>query len=288
MSAPASVTVADEREVVSVHLLTDPPGRSAYPGSPRLNIAIHVGRAVYMSCSRGGQKHRGLGVHGDVDIIPPGTPSLWEPDDVDTALVLRLDSALIESVGEDFGLYPDRIEFCNRFQIRDPQIENIGWALKSEMEAGFPNGKVFLDSLGTALAACALRKHSSFLEKRITRGGFSTRKLKQMLAFIEDNLDQRLTLAEIAAIAGVSASQCKLIFRTAMGIPVYRYVIQRRVERAKWLLCERDVDISQAALEAGFTHQSHLARHMKQVLGYTPGELLRELGSSHHRAGQPM
>jgi AraC family transcriptional regulator len=256
----------------TVRLVTDPPGRTEYPASPNLNVAVHMGRSVYMSCSRGGEKHRGLGVHGDIDIIPPWTATVWEPDDVDTALVVSISAGLLESVAEDLGLYLDRVEIRNRFQLRDPQIENIGWAMKAEMDADYPGGTLFRDSLGTALAAYLLRNHSS-LERTpsAAKGSFSGRQLKRILAFIEENLDKDLSLAEIASIAGVSPSHCKIIFRTAMGVPLHQYVIQRRVERARVLLSEGELAISQVALQTGFAHQSHLARHMKRMLGYTPG-----------------
>ena len=257
---------------VSVRLVTDPKGRTEYPASPNLNVALHVGRSVYMSCRRGGEKHRGLGVHGDIDIIPPWTASMWEPDDVDTALVVSVSGGMLESVAEDLGIYLDRVEIRNRFQLRDPQVENIGWALKAERDADYPGGQLFRDSLGTALTAYLLRKHSS-LERAtsVMKGSFTGRQLKRILAFVEENLDKDLSLAGIAVVAGVSPSHCKILFRAAMGLPLHQYVIQRRVERARVLLSEGELAISQVALQTGFAHQSHLSRHMKRMLGYTPG-----------------
>jgi len=42
------------------------------------------------------------------------------------------------------------------------------------------------------------------------------------------------------------------------------------VERAKTLLGERDLSISQIAIETGFSHQSHLAYHVRRLLGVSP------------------
>jgi AraC family transcriptional regulator len=63
-----------------------------------------------------------------------------------------------------------------------------------------------------------------------------------------------------------------------MGVPLHQYVIQRRVDRARILLSESELAISQVALQTGFAHQSHLARHMKRMLGYTPAAAKRERG----------
>ena len=65
-----------------------------------------------------------------------------------------------------------------------------------------------------------------------------------------------------------------------MGVAVHQYVIQRRVERAKTLLLRDETSITQIALEAGFAHQSHLARHMRRVLGLPPRALKRLLGEA--------
>jgi len=270
---------------LAVRLQTDPPGVVNAPGRPNPGIVIHVGKSVHIACDRGGRRHRGVTVHGDVDIVPAGVPSRWELKEQDTALLVAVPTSLLRSVAEQAGLDPARIEIVNRFQMRDPRIEHIGWALKAEMEAGYPNGPLYTDSLAAALAIHLLNRHSSASPPRehIT-GGLSGRRLKQVLSYIEDNLDRNLTLPEIASIAGLSISHCKSTFRESVGQPVHRYVIQRRVERARELLRQGGQSISQIALETGFAHQSHLAYHMRRVLGVSPGALLK---SSKPYSNQP-
>ena len=51
--------------------------------------------------------------------------------------------------------------------------------------------------------------------------------------YIEEHLDQDLSLARLADVAGVSASHLKTLFRRSTGLPVHEYVVQRRVERAR-------------------------------------------------------
>jgi AraC family transcriptional regulator len=62
-------------------------------------------------------------------------------------------------------------------------------------------------------------------------------------------------------------------------MPVHQYVLRRRVERAKLLLQDRSLSIAQVAFAAGFAHQSHLARHMRKILGCTPAVVRQELMS---------
>ncbi|MDQ2711469.1 MAG: AraC family transcriptional regulator [Acidobacteriota bacterium] len=262
---------ARDAENVSVHIVTDPAGRSETPPLPKPRVAVHLGNSVFMACERAGQRHRGLAVHGDIDIVPAETPCVWEPNGPDTALIVSIEPELLAAAADELGLKRNRLEVVNRFQIRDRQVEHICWALKAEMEAGYPTGRTFLDGLSTALAAALVRRHSSLaaipFHSNTTMSGH---RLRQAISYIEDNLKQNLSLGEIAGAAGLSVSHLKTTFRQLTGVPVHQYVIQRRVERAGILLAQGRLSISEVAQEAGFAHQSHLAKHMQRILSCSP------------------
>lgn len=260
-----------------VSLITDPRGQIELPGLRNTIVAIHIGASVQGSCRRGGFTHRGLVVHGDVEIIPARTPSVWEVSEKDTFLALSVPPELLDIVAEDLELDPARIEIRNRFSVRDAQLENIAWALKAEMESGYPSGRLYLDSLAVSVATRLVRSHSSVaVESASVSRRMSGRRLRDVLAFVEDNLNQELPLSEMAAAAGLSVSHFKTLFRESVGMPAHQYLIRRRVERAKTLLADGKMSISQIAFETGFAHQSHLARHMRRVLGVSP-RALREM-----------
>jgi AraC family transcriptional regulator len=200
-------------------LLTDQPGVLEHPGIPKIVVAIHVGRSVEIACRRDGQSHRGTAVHGDIDIIPAGIPSLWEiKNESDTAFILSLAPRLVNAVTEELGFDPGRVAIRNRFQVRDPQIENIAWALKTEMGAGYPCGQLYVDSLAVSVATRLVSFHSSVgREPTPQRGGLPRRVLKQVLSYIEDNLTSEMSLSDIALVSGLSVSHLKVLFREAMG-----------------------------------------------------------------------
>jgi AraC family transcriptional regulator len=98
---------------------------------------------------------------------------------------------------KDFEIDSDQIEIKNRFQVRDPQLENIAWALKAEMECGYPSGRLYFDSLAMAIAVRLVRCHSSLsFERRMERGRMSVRKLKDVLSYIDENLAQNISLGD--------------------------------------------------------------------------------------------
>jgi AraC family transcriptional regulator len=272
MDSPLNGAVSKpEPRAVLVRTVTDPPGRTETPALPWVCVAIHLGPAVYMHCKRGGQKHSGLGVHADIDVIPAFTQCVWEPKEEDSALVVAVNPGLIASVAEESGENGNHVEIRNRFQIRDTQMEHISWALKAEMEMGYPSGRLFCDSLGTAMAAHLLNRHSSLAKlNEVSNSGMSGGQIKRVISFIEDELARDLSLNEIAAVAGISASHFKVVFRNSVGQPVHQYIVRRRVERAEQLLRTSNLPISQIAQVTGFAHQSHLSHHMRRILGYSP------------------
>ncbi len=266
---------ADELRVL---LWSDPKGVVDSPASRRAIVSIHVGATVEVGCRRDGRYHRGPSVHGDIDVIPPGTASRWELKEKDTALILRLPGGLLEEAARQAEGDPARVKVVNRFQIRDPQMEHIGWALKAEMEAGYPGGRLCYEALALALAASVVNRHSTKqVAPKQYSYGMPGRRLREVISFIEDNLKRDLRLKEIADVAGLSLSQCKLAFSRAVGKPVHQYVIERRVERAKELLGDDKLTISEVAAETGFTHKSHLAYHLRRHFGMSPAGLRRTL-----------
>ena len=62
------------------------------------------------------------------------------------------------------------------------------------------------------------------------------------------------------------------VFVRAVGVSPHRYVVQRRIERAKRLLRESELPVATIAVQTGFASQSHLATVLKRMVGMTPGQ----------------
>jgi AraC family transcriptional regulator len=243
---------------------------------PYAMVCMHLGASVEVRCTRGGTIRHGREVAGDLDIIPARTASCWELKQEGTALVMCVPDELLSTVAARLDRDPNDIEIADRFQMRDPVIEHIGWTLKADIDSNLAGGRLLRDSLGVALAARLLQRHyRGSLPMREIRGGLSHTKLERVIAHIEDNLASKLSLPGIAEVAGMSVSHLKTLFRNSTGVPVYEYVLRRRVERAQLLLRNQKSSIAEVAVAAGFAHQSHLARHMHRILGYTPSSLRR-------------
>lgn len=279
---PTILAQATTQRGISFQLRKDPMGVLEVPELENALVSMHLGSPARMSCQRGGMKFTGTAVHGDIDIIPFRTSSRWEMhDENDVAFLMSLPWAFVQEIASESGADGSRIELRNRFQVRDLELEAVAWAIKRELEMGFPSGRLYLEGLAVAAAARIVNCHSSAKKQMEHRSeGLSGVRLKRVLSFIEERLSEDLSLDQIAAVAGVSTSHVKGLFRKSMGVPVYQYVIQRRVELAKRLILEDQSSIADIALASGFSHQSHMARHMRRVLGMPPSALKRVLQES--------
>ena len=255
---------------VDIHTMAA--GTGVLPAIAEVRLRVHAGPPSRGTC-RG---HRFVYTRGELDVFPADLADTWQQTDEARSLLLLLSPTLLRRAAEDLGRDPDRAALEFRHQFRDPQIEHIAWALDAERRAGHPSGALYAESLGLALAARLLGQQQAPRSTPPASRGLSPLQQRRVTAHVEAHLDRELSLAELATVAGLGASQLKLLFRRSFGVPVHVYVVQRRVERARGLLLAGELPASRIALEAGFAHQSHMARCMRRVLGVTPTQLTRD------------
>jgi AraC family transcriptional regulator len=72
-----------------------------------------------------------------------------------------------------------------------------------------------------------------------------------------------------AATAGLSTYHFAHLFQRATELPPYQYVVMRRAERAKLLLCDGDLFLAEVATRAGFSDQRQFSHHLMCLVGVT-------------------
>ncbi|MEM1392749.1 MAG: helix-turn-helix transcriptional regulator [Cyanobacteria bacterium P01_H01_bin.150] len=85
-----------------------------------------------------------------------------------------------------------------------------------------------------------------------------------------------MSLNELARLVQISPYHFTRQFKKSTALPPHQYIIRTRVERAKQLLKQGNLTIAQVAYVVGFSHQSHLNRHFKRLVGVTPKVFVKQ------------
>jgi AraC family transcriptional regulator len=238
----------------------------------RHSISMHVGAPVAVTTRCDGLVQHKIQVPGDIKIIPAGFSRIWAIERTARKLSINIDQSLIEAAIEAMGLSVNRVSITPQLQVRDPQIEHVAWAIKGELEADAPIGRLYADSLGLALAALLVRRYAPSVP-RDTPKGLSARRLRGVIDYIRDHLAQDLTIVELAHVADVSPSHFNMLFKQSVGLSVHQYIIRLRVEHAIGLLSHERLPLSEVAFQAGFANQSHMTTWIRRLAGVTPRAL---------------
>lgn len=158
------------------------------------------------------------------------------------------------------------------FNRLDTIIASIAHAVRDEIHAARPGCRVLIESLFQALCVQLLRAYSAGQATEDSQPlAIAPYRLRRALNFIEDNLAESIGLEDIAAAAGLSPYHFSRCFKQAVGLPPYRYVRIRRVERARVLVEKSRDSIAEIALACGFATQQHLTQMFREHLGTSPG-----------------
>jgi AraC family transcriptional regulator len=212
---------------------------------------------------------------GDIAVIPAGISHRcnWNTDV--QFMILAVEPLLLKQIGQDL-FNPDCIELIPHFMTKqDFLVKGIFYALKEELEFSKIGSDFFIDSLKNTLAIHLLRKYCTIQPKFFNyTNGLSKLKLKHVTDYINENLHQEIKLIELAVITQTSLYHFLRLFHQSMGVTPHQYILQRWIEKAKYLLQHSTLSIAEVAASVGFCDQSHLTRYFKRVVGVTPKKFL--------------
>jgi AraC family transcriptional regulator len=211
------------------------------------------------------------GVHGGVIDISDPIPEI---------LHIQLPSTQFSAnefgAGTDQGVVDSLRHECG---IHDPLLAEIGYALASELRTETSAGGLLAETLAATLAARLIQTHCGLPSvgriSGVARKGLDQRRLARVLGFIEDNLEDDLTIDRLASVACLSRFHFVRAFKAAAGRSPHRYVSDKRLERARTLLARGDKSLVEIALTLQFSCQANFTRAFRAATGQTPGQYRR-------------
>src|SRR5215471_10915500 len=187
-----------------------------------------------------------------------------------THITISISDEALMAVADDAG---SRIELRLERELVDPRLRALATAVDVERTAGYPSGRLFLDSIEHAVARAlivgyAVRDYSI----RVHRGGLSPAKLRKINELVHEKIEEDLSLEEMARAVGLSAAHFSQVFRNTTGQTPHQCLLRYRVQRAKEMLRSAEMRVLDVAIAFGFKTQQHFARVFREMCGASPTE----------------
>jgi AraC family transcriptional regulator len=242
-------------------------GESTWRGDrPRLVLGADQLPPVLLQIEQGPTRQMPTGPASDLTFFPSGL-EVRTVHPAARLVQVVWDADLYSALLPELGAAPSRFEFL--YSLQDPLLSQIVTTLTQEIAGGSAD-RILVESLGTALCIRIAQRFVGRLPLP-TSGGLSAERLQRVRDYVEAHLDGELSLTVLADIACLSPYHFSRSFKEAAGVGPQRYVIQRRVERAKRLMRQTRQPLTLIALEAGFADQSHFTIAFRREIGVTPG-----------------
>ncbi|MEP6923846.1 MAG: AraC family transcriptional regulator [Pyrinomonadaceae bacterium] len=217
-----------------------------------------------------GKRQVTCGAAGNICLTPAGQPIAASWGEEYEYLAIDLKPAFISQIALEANITP-RFELLEIYKTEDPLIQHIGLALLAEANSEESAGRLYADSLAQTLVLHLIKNYSTakYVQTNFN-GGLSGYKLRRATEFINEHLEQDLSLAEIAEVADLSQFHFARAFRRTTGLTPQQYLMQRRVERAKQLLATGDLPLVEISMRSGFKNQSHFTTLFRKFTALTP------------------
>ena len=207
---------------------------------------------------------------GDAFIVPANAPhkAYWKQESEGLMIALepqKMSDAAIDSINSD------RIEIVPQFATQDLQLLQMAQWLLIELQKKQMGSQLYVESLTTALMVHLLRNYC-VIKPKIPQysGGLAHYKLKIAIAFIQENLDRDLRLAEIAGLVKMSPYHFARMFKQSTNFTPHQYLVKQRMIKATELLRYSDMAIADIGYLVGYRNSSHFTKVFRQYFQVTP------------------
>jgi AraC-like DNA-binding protein len=211
---------------------------------------------------------------------PPGSLNLVEPGEVhsNTAdrprgcdfLKLDFDPAWFRAVSDQVASADDIPAFAQPTTFESATVQSF-----VRLHRTLTNGADRIEKQSELLSflAMLLQRHQR-TRATLRPAGRDARAVRLVKDFLIENYREKVDLAQLSALTGLSPFHLTRVFAREAGMPPHAFLNQVRIARAKTML-RRGAPIARVALETGFADQSHFTRTFRRMVQIPPGAYLK-------------
>lgn len=251
-----------------------PPGSLTFAVQDHF-VGVTLAPSLGVQASLGGDNvHEYDADTGSIVIIPANVEAqvTWSLTR-ETVVVGHAPESLLELAAHEYGT--DHVELLPPpLGTVDLHALQLAQLLKGELTQRDVPSELYVDSLVTMFGVHILRNYAGAGKlPQSPKGGLSNRGARKVREFLRVNFSTKVSVAELAAVSGLSPRHFIQAFTKSFGEPPHKYLLRLRLDFAEKLLFEGDLPIAEVAHLSGFSDQSHLTATMSKYRGRTPRQV---------------
>lgn len=197
---------------------------------------------------------------------------------LDAIFVTLNPDILPHALGEDASA-PTVELTSNILSHEDPLLTHLTQAMQSYLRADRSAGKIFEQSLLTAIAAHLVTAYGRGKRGAARNIGLSRQKRARVEDYVHQNLGRDIGLNDIASAVDMSPYRLTRAFKATTGQSPWQFVIECRVREATYMLARNDnLSLSYVARACGFESYSQFVAAFRKIFGQLPSEYRRARG----------
>lgn len=236
-------------------------------------IAVNLGNACHQSHFRDGEHMEFVVNPNEVVLIPCGVKNSWKTKGAVKAVIITLTPDKLASFAQwELGITLAETQLRDLVRVVDDELAQLAVRLKDALKNTFGTAVIF-ESYACIFLVKLLQKYG-IREKehcKFTKH-FTAAHFKTALDYIRANISRPISIEDLSKQVAMSPDYFGKLFKQAIGLSPYKYIMAYRIEQAKVMLAKKYLSLSEISQYCGFSDHAHFSRSFKQHTGCSPKE----------------
>jgi AraC family transcriptional regulator len=267
-----------------IHLLdiAQPAGDWSDPEVPDLVVIQTLTEGMRAQCDLGGGRFTMRTPKGAINIVPPNTSTQIVVDDPHELRVCAIPANHVTALLADARPRGDLFDFgrLHTSFLRSDLASEVLLRMWNSAVSDLPTSRLAID--GAVLTLLSELFDAADRPGATARGGLAPWQLRWVREHMEAHLGEDVSLSALAALVELSPNHFCTAFKASTGEPPHRTLIRLRIERAKQMLADRHLPITQIALGLGFGSSAHFSTVFRKHTGFSPTHWRRDFAVAPH------
>ena len=184
-----------------------------------------------------------------------------------------------EIIGTFLSFLKKSCDKINGWHINAKRIQEMLFEIENEIENRDFFAENVIKSYITVIFSLSIQYFFEDLRNEAQEKSVHYKNIEKSIAYIHENLSQKITLEELAQIAMMGKTNYSVFFKKMTGMTVWEYIINARVELASNYLLENkeEYNITELALQCGFNNSAYFNKIFKKFKGKTPSDFKKNI-----------